>query len=122
GHGLFGGRKNRHVATAATLGGEFDRAVDGGEQGVVAAEADIVARVEGGATLTHEDVAGQHALAAELLHAEALRLGVATVARRTTGFLVSHGFAPVLVLILRFVAGLVRLLGGGLLGGSLGCG
>src|SRR5690606_15449610 len=97
GHGLFCGRKNRHVTTAATLGGEFDRAGGGGEQGVVAAEADVVTRVEGGAALTHEDVAGQNVLAAELLHAEALGMRVATVARRTTGFLVSHRSAPVLV-------------------------
>jgi len=62
---------------------------------VWSAHADLRAGMEGGAALAHEDVAGQRMLAAELLHAEALRLGVATVTRRTTGFLVSHGFAPV---------------------------
>ena len=52
-----------------------------GEEGVVATEADIVARPELGAALTHEDVAGEHVLAAELLHAEALAGGIAPVAR-----------------------------------------
>src|SRR5690606_8948249 len=96
GHGHFSGRKNRHVASAVGFFGEFYSAVGGREQGVVAAEADVVARVEGGAALAHEDVAGQHVLAAELLHAEALGVRVATVTRRTTGFLVSHRSAPCL--------------------------
>ena len=71
GHGLFG-RKHGDVTTPATLGGEFHRALHEGEKGVVTAQADVVARVELGAALADDDVAGQHALAAELLHAEAL--------------------------------------------------
>ena len=39
---------------------------------MVAADADVDARVELGAALAHEDVAGEHVLATELLHAETL--------------------------------------------------
>src|SRR5690606_33324756 len=88
------GRENRHVTTATTLGGEFHGAGHGGEQRAVAAEADVGARVEGGAALTHEDVASQNVLAAVFLHAEALGVGVATVTRRTAGYLMSHLAAP----------------------------
>ena len=51
-----------------------------GEQGVVAAAADVHARVELGAALADEDLAGLDDLAAEPLDAEALGVGVATVA------------------------------------------
>src|SRR5690606_21012241 len=61
-----------------------------GEEGVVAAHADVVAGPELGAALTHEDVAGDHGFAAELLHAEAAARGVAPVARGAARFLVSH--------------------------------
>ena len=98
GGGLLG-RKDRHVTTATGLGGEFHRALNQGEQGMVAAQADVVARMPLGAALTHDDVAGQDVLAAELLYAEALGFRVATVARRTTGFLVSHGSGPALLFV-----------------------
>uniref|UniRef100_A0A0N4ZIQ5 GGDEF domain-containing protein n=1 Tax=Parastrongyloides trichosuri TaxID=131310 RepID=A0A0N4ZIQ5_PARTI len=93
GHSLsivVGRGENRHVTTATTFGGEFHSAGRGGEQRVVAAKADVFTGVEGGAALTHEDVAGQNLLAAVLLHAKALGMGVATVTRRTTGFLVDR--------------------------------
>src|SRR4029079_12981043 len=50
-----------------------------GKQGVVGARADVVAGAIHGAALTHEDVAGKHALAAELLEAKSFRLGIAAV-------------------------------------------
>ncbi|CDO37343.1 hypothetical protein SPHV1_320062 [Novosphingobium sp. KN65.2] len=43
----------------------------GGEQGVILAHADVHARIHAGAALTHDDVAADHFLTAELLHAEA---------------------------------------------------
>ncbi|CCA91450.1 hypothetical protein PP1Y_AT4866 [Novosphingobium sp. PP1Y] len=42
-----------------------------GEQGVILADAHVHARVHLGAALTHDDVAADHFLTAELLHAEA---------------------------------------------------
>src|SRR5690606_41808960 len=60
------------------------------EQGVVLADADVVAGVVLGAALADDDVAGEHELAAVALHAEAFRFRVAAVARATTGFFVCH--------------------------------
>jgi len=68
-----GGLDAHHLATGRALDLEMDRAVNLGEQGVVLANADIVARVELGAALTHEDVAGRNQLTAVALHAQAFR-------------------------------------------------
>ena len=60
---------------------EFDDALDLGEQGVIRAHADVETGVPGRAALTRNDVAGNHDFPAERLDAEALTLGIATVAR-----------------------------------------
>jgi len=71
----------QHVDELAALAlAELHHAVRGREQGVVAAAADVLARVEPGAALAHEDRAGGDDLAVEPLHAEALCCGVAAVA------------------------------------------
>src|SRR5947209_15327576 len=57
---------------------------------MVLAQADVVAWVPLGAALTHDDVAGAHGLAAELLHAKALALTVAAVAGRAACFFMCH--------------------------------
>src|SRR3546814_4252016 len=76
---------------------------------------DVAARVELGAALAHQDVAGQHALAAELLHAETASGGIAPVARAAACLLMCHG--SVFLLLGRFFGG--RLLGRSLLRGCL---
>ena len=78
---------------AVRPGVELHRAVDQREQRVVAAHADIGARVELGAALAHDDVAGDHDLAAELLDAEAPAVGVAPVARGAARFLCAISFS-----------------------------
>src|SRR3954451_10413014 len=78
---LFGGEDVHELAAAAPVL-ELDDAVDLREQGVVLAPADVEAREEAGAVLTHEDRAAGDPLAAEALDPEVLRLGVATVAAR----------------------------------------
>src|SRR5690606_610192 len=65
------------AAALRTLGRELDRAIDQREQRVVAAQADARTRVELGAALTDDDVAGLDGLATVHLDAEALRVGVA---------------------------------------------
>src|SRR5687767_8477259 len=60
------------------------------KQGVILADADILARIIFGAALAHDDVAGEDRLAAELLHAKPLALGVAAVAGRAACFLMCH--------------------------------
>jgi hypothetical protein len=47
-----------------------------------------------GAALANDDVAGNDCLAAEDLHAEALRLRIATVLAATACFLVCHFASP----------------------------
>ncbi len=61
-----------------------------GEKCVVAAAADVDAGMEVRAALPDDDLAGLDDLAAEALDAEALRVGVATVARGAGALLVCH--------------------------------
>src|SRR5690606_20292052 len=95
-----GGRD--HVDGAAllrALDGELDGAVDQREQRVVAAQADARTRMELGAALADDDVAGLDGLAAVHLHAEVLRVGVAAVARGTYALLVCHDCVSCLLLV-----------------------
>ena len=57
------------VAAVAASTMEFDHAVDEGEEGVILAHADILARVVGGAALTDDDVAGDALLTTKDFHA-----------------------------------------------------
>ena len=68
---------------AALALAELDGAVDEREQGVVATDADVAARVELGAALADDDRARSDLAAAEDLDAEALSVGVASVAGGT---------------------------------------
>src|SRR5947199_6156317 len=65
-------RYHRHVGAPLVAGAELHLAVRRGEQRVVLAHADILAGVEFGATLAHDDVAGGNRLAAKHLHAQSL--------------------------------------------------
>ncbi len=58
---------------------ELDSACCKSKQSVVLTAANIVARVEVGAALTHDDFSRVNFLTTETLHAKALRVGVATV-------------------------------------------
>src|SRR3954470_21364422 len=82
GDGLAGrdGRDRDLAAPAAEPEGH--RAGDEGEQRVVLAAADAQARVEVGAALADDDLAGLDDLAAESLDAQSLGVGVAAVAGR----------------------------------------
>src|SRR6185369_6497704 len=83
-------RHNMHVFAAELAVAERDLAVGKRKEGMVLAQADVVARVPLRAALTHDDVAGASLLAAEQLHAEALALTVAAVAGRAACFLMCH--------------------------------
>src|SRR4051812_32086748 len=90
GDGLAGrhGRDRDLATTAAEAEGHRTR--DQREQRVVLAAADAEARVEVGAALADDDLAGLDDLTAEALHAEALGVRVATVAGRRCALLVCH--------------------------------
>jgi hypothetical protein len=60
------------------------------EEGMVDTHADVGPGMPLGAALAHNDVTGHDGLAAELLDAKALGVGIATVARRAASFFVSH--------------------------------
>src|SRR5690606_3956065 len=86
----------RDGTNADPLGGlaaglEGHHAVDEGEQRMVAADAHVHARMHLRSALADDDVAGDHGLAAVLLHTEVFRVGVATVTGATTTFFVCHG-------------------------------
>src|SRR5689334_24802761 len=69
---------------------KFDLPVGHRKQRVILSHPDIASGIPPGAALAHDDVAGEHALAAELLDPEALAFRVAAVARRAACFFVSH--------------------------------
>src|SRR5690349_5536060 len=74
----------------ATTADELDGAGRLGEQRVVLADPDAVARAEAGAALADDDLAAGDDLAGEHLHAEALGVGVAAVAGGAEALLVCH--------------------------------
>jgi len=80
-------RINIHPAAFAI---ETDGAVHEGEDGVVAAEADVLARHKLRAALTDDDVAGDDRLAAVNFNAEALADAVAPVLDGSLTFFMSH--------------------------------
>src|SRR4051794_28838408 len=74
-------RRHHRYEGAAALGDmKIHRAADLGKYRVIAAHAHAVTGMHGRTALADEDVAGDHSLAAEFLHAEASSSGVASVA------------------------------------------
>ncbi len=83
--GVGGDRRDVDGLAALALA-ERDRTVDEAEQRVVLALTDVLARMELGATLTDEDGAGGDVGSGEHLDAQALGIGITTVAGRTATF------------------------------------
>ena len=73
---------------------KVNAAIDQSEQGVIAADADALTRMDMGAALTDQDVAGQNELTVAALDAEALGLGITTVLGRTYAFFMCHCDLP----------------------------
>ena len=67
---LFG--RNNVDQTTSTLDAELNRACRESEQGIVAAATNVLTRVELGAALTHDDLAGLNLLTTEALNALSL--------------------------------------------------
>ena len=93
GHWSFGWQ-NADETALRTFVGERHNAVLEGEQGVIAAHADVQASAEFRAALTNQDVACQDFFAAEFLDAEHFGLAVTTVSGRTYAFFVGHFNSP----------------------------
>src|SRR5438309_1278633 len=81
--------KNVDDLAAAPLT-EFHGPGGRGEQGVVAAPPDVLARMEAGASLAHDDGARVHDRAVEHLDAEALGVRIPAVAGGTTTLGLGH--------------------------------
>lgn len=82
------------LALLRALNGEFNVAVNLGEQGVVLALADVFASVELGAALTHDDGTGRNQFATVNLNAQAFGFGVTTVAGAAACFLCAMTVYP----------------------------
>src|SRR5690606_113943 len=78
------------AALLLALDGETHLAVDQREQRVVLAPADVLAGMEAGAALAHDDRARADGLAAVGLDAEHLRLGIAAVPGGTAALFLCH--------------------------------
>src|SRR4029077_5353282 len=70
--GRFGHRNNRYKSATIGSCAKFDMTFDLGKESMVGAHADIKAGMPGGAALTCDNVAGNHALAAIGFDSEAL--------------------------------------------------
>jgi hypothetical protein len=77
------------LASSAVL--ESDDAVSQGEQGIVAAYANVQSWQDTGSALADEDIAGHHGLAAEFFDSEALGFGITTVSGGALTFFMCHG-------------------------------
>src|SRR5699024_11921865 len=93
GSGLGAGRNDVH-GLAATLGAELDRTGGEGAQRVVAATPHADARVESGAALADQDLAGVDLLATEPIDAETLGGGIPTVTRAVRALPTCHARGP----------------------------
>src|SRR3569832_1908703 len=86
-----GGDHAHEGAIPAALDLELHDAVGQREQGMVAADADVAARMEVRAALTDQDITRRHLLITEALDAEALRVGVASVTATAACLFMCHG-------------------------------
>jgi len=77
---------------------ECHYAVSLGKNSVVLANTGIYTRVETCSSLAHDDVAGQHSFATELLYAESFGFRIASVSSTTACFLMCHDLCLVLLL------------------------
>jgi hypothetical protein len=87
---VSGGQGGSDDVHAAAFLVEEHAAIDESEERVVTTATDAKARMHFGAALADDDVSGDHGLAAEFFHAEALAAGIATVLDGTLSFFMGH--------------------------------
>src|SRR5579859_199601 len=83
-------RVDVRVTVRARMMAEFDIPVDESEEGMIAANANIVAGLDFGAALAHNDAACRYQLPVEAFHAEHFGLAVASIARAAYTFFMCH--------------------------------
>src|SRR5579859_1186068 len=79
-----------HEASQTPLVHVFDDAVNLGEQSVIASQADVLAGLDLGAALPHQNRTAAHQVASEALGAQPLGLGIAAVPRTAESFFMCH--------------------------------
>src|SRR5262245_18298099 len=84
------GRVNGNLHSLLVLVLELHHAIHQRKDGVISAESDVLAGTEFGAPLPDDNVSGEHLLSTVALHAEILRIGIASVAAGADALLVSH--------------------------------
>jgi hypothetical protein len=90
-HRLGGGKRvNAHPPTSPGCPFKGYLAIDFGEQGKVAAQANIGAGANLGSALSHYDRTARNTLSTKPLYAKSLCIAVATVIGASTGFLMGH--------------------------------
>ena len=89
--------RNNHckMFVGFALANELDRTVNQRKQGMVFAHADVFARMDGRAALTHDDAASVDSLSTVNFHAQSFRFGFTTVAGGTAAFFMCHFKTPV---------------------------
>jgi hypothetical protein len=71
-----------------------DHAIGEGEEGVIAAHADIVSRTVASAPLPNQNIASEDGFTAELFHAESFTNAIASVTNATLTFFMCHECIP----------------------------
>src|SRR6266576_979422 len=89
-HRLHSRRIHAHLKPLLVLVLEFHVTIDGREQRIVRGAPHVLSGMELGAALDDDDRPGPHEFPAEPLHAEVLRIRVASVARGADALLMSH--------------------------------
>ncbi len=77
---------------------ELYNAFRGGVNRVILADGNVLAAVEFGSALSHDDIAGQYVFAAVPFHAKALAVTVAAVSGASEPFLMCHTFSLIFFL------------------------
>src|ERR1700733_1474222 len=77
--GLGGQRIDADELAEAAAIAKHDDTGNLGKERIVLAAADVLARLEGGAALPHQNRSSGHGFSAESLHAQALGIGIAPV-------------------------------------------
>jgi hypothetical protein len=85
---------NRNLLTGLIVAFERHHAWDQRVEGEVTSEAHVPAWVKLRSALANDDFASLHDLSAVALHAEHLRVRIASVSSTTTGFFVCHYLSP----------------------------
>jgi len=88
-HGKVSNRVNANLFFVPALALVFNQSVNGGKNGIITTQADIVPRVDFGSSLPDNDIPGSNHLPVILLDSQAFGFAVPTIPRTTNTFFMS---------------------------------